>query len=417
MLIAALALALGMVQRDWFAFEPEGKDYRVAFPGKPDGTTSRTVNNAAGRSRVSTTELKTPGATYSFQVTEGQARIRPETLDDGIRRYGEIRRAEIGPVATISVDGQPGREFEMTEGSGGGKKSSRMRWVVSDKSLYILGFTPTSADTPAADGDRFLGSFEIGVAKKREQARARFELPLDDVAKAEAPPGKPALPRESARDEFLVGEPAGKEAMTDADVDEGKAKADVGQAKAEPRTSAKKPTVLTRVTISRVPRDAKKYPSDRLVDLPRSFAERDRDAFRDLGPEGSVLVGVRVSYIERFGGPKIRSVQPIYRSGKSHYQGQVFGDPVGPFATFVASPGYAVGGLVTHSGLMLDGFGIVFMRVEGDRLVPDDAYKSPWIGDKQGGGPDEATSPGGWVVGLQGRAGGEVKSLGLTTLK
>jgi hypothetical protein len=148
----------------------------------------------------------------------------------------------------------------------------------------------------------------------------------------------------------------------------------------------------------------------------RSYVGRERDGFRDVGPAGSVLVGVRVSYIERFGGPKVGSAQPIYRSGKNHYLGRIYGSVVGPVTTVVARPGYAVGGLVTHTGLTVDGFGMVFMKVDDDRLDPDDTYNSPWIGDTKGGSPGEVNSNG-RIVGLQGRSGGEVFALGLTTRK
>jgi hypothetical protein len=60
---------------------------------------------------------------------------------------------------------------------------------------------------------------------------------------------------------------------------------------------------------------------------------------------------------------------------------------------------------------------MVFMKVDGDHLDPEDTYNSPWIGDKKGGGPGEVTSTGGLVVGLQGRADREAKALGLTMLK
>ena len=46
---------------------------------------------------------------------------------------------------------------------------------------------------------------------------------------------------------------------------------------------------------------------DGLVDLPATFRGGDRDRFHDIAPAGGVLVGARVSYIMRFGGPKISS--------------------------------------------------------------------------------------------------------------
>jgi hypothetical protein len=170
-----------------------------------------------------------------------------------------------------------------------------------------------------------------------------------------------------------------------------------------------------KVTLSRLPRNAKPYPAEDLVDLSRSFSQ-DRDGFRDIGPTESVLVGVRATYIERFGGPKVRSLQPIYRIGTKYYGGRIYGEMIGPVTTVVARPGYAVGGLVTHTGLTLDGFGIVFMKVDEDRLDPNDTYKSPWIGDKQGGGPGDVMSTGQLVVGLQGRSGSEVNAVGLIAL-
>ena len=182
------------------------------------------------------------------------------------------------------------------------------------------------------------------------------------------------------------------------------------------KSPAKKSNAPVKVTISRMPKSAKPYADRDIEDVSRTFA-RDREGFRDVGPEGSVLVGVRVSYIERFGGPKIRSAQPIYRSGKNYYAGRIYGAPGGPVTTVVARPGYAVGGLVTHTGLTVDGFGIVFMKVDGDRLDPDDTYNSPWIGDRKGGSPGEVTTKGGLVVGLQGRAKNEVNALGLTALR
>ena len=85
--------------------------------------------------------------------------------------------------------------------------------------------------------------------------------------------------------------------------------------------------------------------------------------------------------------------------------------------TVIAWSGYAVGGVVTHTGLTLDGFGVVYMKVDGDRLDPTDTYNSPWIGDKQGGGPGEVMSKGQIIVGIQGRARTEINALGLTALK
>src|SRR3954465_9947415 len=96
MMVAVLILASGMVQRDWYAFEPDGKGFRAELPGRPNSTSSRTVTNAAGRSLVTTAQLRAADATYSVQLTEGPARVNPTTLDDGIRRFCEANHAELG---------------------------------------------------------------------------------------------------------------------------------------------------------------------------------------------------------------------------------------------------------------------------------------------------------------------------------
>jgi hypothetical protein len=163
----------------------------------------------------------------------------------------------------------------------------------------------------------------------------------------------------------------------------------------------------------------KDYPPDRLVELPANFFGGDRDRFGEVGPTGTVLVGVRVSYHEVFGGPKISSVQPLYRSGSGStlVEGERHGTLNGPETTAVAKRGYAVGALRTHTGLGVDGFEVVFMRIKGDRLDPSDSYNSPWLGDVKGGSPRDVLNDGSLVVGLQGRASKSVNALGLIVVK
>jgi hypothetical protein len=186
-------------------------------------------------------------------------------------------------------------------------------------------------------------------------------------------------------------------------------------AKAMPRStraSAKANTRKTRPsdsTTSELP--------EGLIDLPATFRGGDRDRFHDIGPEGAVLVGARVSYIMRFGGPKISSIKPIYRVGEKLVDGERRGGLLGKETTAVAKPGYAVGAINTHTGLTVDGFEMVFMRIDGDRLDSGDSYNSPWLGDEKGGNPRDVSSEGKIPLGLQGRAGKEVYALGLIVEK
>lgn len=385
MIVTLLALAIGMAPLDSYTFEPEGKDFRVKLPGKPDSTSSRTLTRAAGPAQLTTAELTTSNASYLIQVTENRGQVDPKTLNEGIQRFIASRNATLGSAKEIAVGGHPGRDFEMSERTDQGLKRSKMRWVVSGNSLYMLTVAGNPGAKLPADADRFLGSLEIGPAGLADADHDQ-DVEVDDE------------PTTGQEPETVDPNP-----------------------EADDKTSEKpappKSTRMPKVTLSRIPRNAKSYPAEELEDLSRGFLGRDRDGFRDVGPAGSVLVGVRVSFIEHFGGPKVRSVQPIYRSGKKHYPGRVHGFVAGPVKTVVARPGYAVGGLVTHTGLTVDGFGIVFMKVADDRLDPGDTYNSPWIGDKQGGNPGEVMSPGGLIVGLQGRSGNEVFALGLTARK
>jgi hypothetical protein len=83
----------------------------------------------------------------------------------------------------------------------------------------------------------------------------------------------------------------------------------------------------------------------------------------------------------------------------------------------VAKDGYAVGAVRTHTGLSVDGFDMVFMRIQGDRLDSSDQYVSPWLGDENGGSPRNASTNGKLVVGVQGRAAKKLDALGLIVVK
>jgi hypothetical protein len=283
------------------------------------------------------------------------------------------------------------------------------------------------AKADAAEADRIAkAKVEAETAKAKmeaEIAKAKMEA---EIAKANAETAKANAEAEIAKSKANAAA-AKSRAQAKADQFADKPDASMTVAEAEkvedndskdpPKSSSKKSNAPVKVTIGRMPRNARPYADSDIENLSRSFAN-DRDGFRDLGSEGSVLVGVRVTYIERFGGPKVRSVQPIYRSdNNNHYPGLTYGEAIGPVFTVVARPGYAVGGLVTHTGLTVDGFGIVFMKVDGDRLDPSDTYNSPWIGDRKGGSPGEVMSKGGLIVGLQGKAKKELNGLGLTAKK
>lgn len=411
MLAMMLLVIVGWVPADWATFESGSRACRVELPARPGRTATRTVPGPAGEAQLTTAELDSPAGTYSVQVTENAARVDPQTLDAGVRQFAASRRATLGAVQIITVAGHPGREFELTAN----QRRSRCRIVAAGGTLVVLAAAGPLGTGVPADADRFLGSLAIGTAPSVKPAGAATTSQAAMASAGEAEATDARLARAEA--DLARARGKTKEAVEFASASEGGAMIvadDDGDDEPKPTPKAPAPAATpVEVVIGPLPSESRPYADAKLRDLAKSLAS-EREGFRDVGPEGSVLVGVRVSYIERFGGPKVRSVQPIYRSGDSHYEGQIHGEVVGPVTTVVARPDYAVGGLVTHTGLTLDGFGIVFMKVEGDHLDPKDTYNSPWIGDRKGGNPGGVTTPGGLVVGLQGRAGDEVNALGLT---
>ena len=84
----------------------------------------------------------------------------------------------------------------------------------------------------------------------------------------------------------------------------------------------------------------------------------------------------------------------------------------------VARPGYAVGAINTRTGLLLDAFQLVFMKLKNGRLDPDDSYMTNWLGDPRGGGPRDALGAGKLVIGIHGRSNGrEINGLGLLVVE
>ena len=139
-----------------------------------------------------------------------------------------------------------------------------------------------------------------------------------------------------------------------------------------------------------------------------------QDRFREVAPKHGVLVGMRVGYVNAFGGSKVGSIQPIFQVDSTYSEGQQYGGNMAPSLTVMARPGYAVGAINTRTGLLLDGFQIIFARYKSGRLDTKDSYKSDWIGDPRGGGSANVSGGGNIVVGIHGRSNGrEINALGL----
>jgi hypothetical protein len=162
------------------------------------------------------------------------------------------------------------------------------------------------------------------------------------------------------------------------------------------------------------------YPPERLARVPGTLARRSGAQFDDIGPAGSLLVGLRYSTHLFAGRPKISSLQPLFGgspSSRTLVEGDHHAEPAGPETTVVAKANYAVGAIKTRTGLSLDGVVIIFMKINGDRLDPSDSYESPVLGDSQGGSPAFVSGNGSPVVGIHGWSAKNVNSLGLILAK
>lgn len=112
----------------------------------------------------------------------------------------------------------------------------------------------------------------------------------------------------------------------------------------------------------------------------RFVAGSDRgEAFRDQAPVGGLLVGLRCSTREDWGGV-LQAVEPVYQVGGDYQLGSRFGAPGGDEAELIARAGYAVGGINVRTGAMLNAVQLVFFRINGRTLDASDNYLSEWLG-------------------------------------
>jgi hypothetical protein len=100
--------------------------------------------------------------------------------------------------------------------------------------------------------------------------------------------------------------------------------------------------------------------------------------------------------------------------------GKVHGNRIGRerknIAEAVAKPGYAVGALVAKGRDDRDGvngFRVLFMRLDGVRLDPSDAYESGWFGGRRGGAEAKLGGDGSIVIGIRGRESDNLDAIGL----
>jgi hypothetical protein len=170
------------------------------------------------------------------------------------------------------------------------------------------------------------------------------------------------------------------------------------------------------------PKVARSVENDRLRKSPLGPGNRGFVPFMETAPQGGILIGFFVSAVQ---GQLllVHYVQPIYLTAEGEKAGQRYGTPGNTLDCVKAKKGYAVGGLLVRSGDLFDGFTIRFMKVQGERLDPNDFYDSAHYGG-QGGEPMRINGEGRLIVGIHGRRlanpdltpQGSITSLGLISL-
>ena len=104
-------------------------------------------------------------------------------------------------------------------------------------------------------------------------------------------------------------------------------------------------------------------------------------------------------------------LQPVFQGPSGDVDGTLVAQNVRD--SVIARPGYAVGGMVARGTDRFNAFKLIFMRVSGSRLIVSDRYESEWVGTRDGGAEIRLGDDGTPVVGIFGKAGGEIDGAGL----
>jgi len=126
-------------------------------------------------------------------------------------------------------------------------------------------------------------------------------------------------------------------------------------------------------------------------------------AYQDVPNDGSIMVGMEVSYAPFFNHNIIKSVRPIFQKPDgTRYYGAVCGNPTGVGERIVAREGYAIGGAAIKAGMGIDGMQLTFMEIGANGLNPDKTYLSKWLGINAGSGARMFVNDGRPIIGIAG---------------
>jgi hypothetical protein len=126
-------------------------------------------------------------------------------------------------------------------------------------------------------------------------------------------------------------------------------------------------------------------------------------AFQNVPDDGSIMVGMQVTYAPFFNHDIIKSVRPIYqKQDGTRYDGPVFGNPTQVGERVVAKEGYAIGGATIKAGMGIDGLQLTFMEIGSEGLNPNKTYLSKRLGGYSGTGAPTFVNDGRPIIGIAG---------------
>lgn len=422
----------------------EPGNFRVLMAGKPSRS-KQTVTSPGGPLEIASTSSVDAGrirrvVAYA-DLTDAAVRSSDPgaLLDGGARKMGGGGPWSVESQGPIALGGHPGREirFAVDSPSAAEKGSGRARIFLVGHRLYEAIMVGPASTVTEEEFDHFVKSFELlrevpAIAGTATAAGPAVAVAVADRAAPAPVPAPATIP--PPQPPALAPDPGEGIGPTVATRD----------APTPPRPGRRRPPFAPprRQAVERAPFNRPSRSEERVVqtgDEGPSFLKpaevpieasqsggflsaipepsgNPREQFRELAPPRGVLVGLRVGYVEIFGGPKVAMVEPIFQVGNRYVPGKRHGKPIRPEMTVVARPGYAIGAISTRTGLTVDAFQVEFMRFKDGRLDPDDSYTTNWLGDPRGGSPRDASGEGRLVVGIHGRSNGrEINMLGLVT--
>lgn len=173
--------------------------------------------------------------------------------------------------------------------------------------------------------------------------------------------------------------------------------------------------------------------SRRLVEKTRMLGfSIEKSIFSDMPPEGAVLIGFDLGVGKFMDIDSVYAIRAVYRTedGEASYNEHgLFRDKHATGKRIIktkvvrtekirARPGYAVGAMTIRSGLNINGLCVMFMRITGTTLDPNQSYESDWIGDRTGGSEAKISGDGAPVVGVFGNKDQDhVMALGLIYIR